>query len=334
MKTRQLVFNDEANAKYASEHFACVSTSTVAYKYLPQENQQKAEFRLLEKAFEGTKRGMHQGIYVVTPRGKLIAKVDQGWPTYDTAAALRNMKDAVRQYRQMEKRQRLAPRLLTEKDRSFHRKGYGLAPEGAVKLMSVTRGLPFADMQLFDIRHNDYFKIDRLWYAQSELNSIFPRELRKGAKTQVGNDFIGRVIRFGHVSLGALSWQADSVEKLDLTSEVVAIREDKIFLKMEGGVKLRSHTLSNSTTYQGNLLGRVIYDRSKARLEKFELVALGAHELNRLASNSHRGNTTRTQVAMVIKLNEQGPNELEIAPKGIQNYPAALKPKSYRDIRW
>ena len=334
VKTRQLVWNNKENAEFAAKHFACVSTSDVAYRFLPEADKQKNEFKLLKKAMTAAPNGIHQGIYVVTPRGKLIGKVDEGWPTYDTAAALRNMKAVLATYQGMEKSQRLAPRLLTEKDRSYHRKGYGTAPEGTIKLMSVTRGLPFNDMQLFDLRHKDYFKIDRIWYTEAELKSLIPANPTKGLVTTPNREVVVRIARYAHFMVGGLPWNNESFKDLKLQSKVVAVKEGKVYLTLEGDLDLESDTRWNNTEYAGKLLGRIIYDSTQEKFIKFELVGLGSHELNGLASNVHRGNTTKTQVAMVIKLNEQGSSETEITPQNIQEYPRHLKPKAYRDIKW
>ena len=329
-----MVFNNEANAKFASENFVCVSASDVTYNHLPDAMKQKNEFKLLRKALADAPNGIHQGIYVVTPRGKYLGKVDQGWPTYDTAAALRNMQTMVASYKEMVKGERLAPRQLNEKDRSFHRKGYGKAPEGTVKLMSLSRGYAFGDMQLFDLRHPRYFKIDRLWYTENEMASFVPTDPRVGVVTKPDAAVMQRILRYAHFHVGGLPWNDESVTSMSLESKVVAVKKGNIYLTLEGGMELKSTTKWNNTAFTGKWLGRMIVDGKSRGVKKFELVCLGKHNLRKLASNVHRGNTTETAVATVIKLNEQGPHEVEIIPAGIQNYPRGLKPEKFQDVKW
>jgi hypothetical protein len=200
--------------------------------------------------------------------------------------------------------------------------------------MSITRGLPFADMELFDLRHPSYFKIDRLWYTEEELRSLIPNDPSLGKETTPNKEVMARLTRFGHFHLGGLPWWDKHVQTASLKSKVVAMKEGKVFLTLEGEIKADANSQHNRTKYNGKVLGRIIYRLKDQSFEKFELVGLGNHDVRRLASNVHRGNTAATLVSFFVKLNEQGDSEKEITPAGIQNYPRHLKPVAYRDIKW
>jgi len=306
----------------------------VTYKFLPDAEKRHAEFKLLQQAMASAPNGIHQGIYVITPSGKYLGKVDQGWPTYDTAAALRNMKTILAKYQAMPRAERLRRVPMAEADRSFKRAGYGTAPEGTVKLRSVSRGIEFDDMQLFDLRHPTYFKVDRLWFSPNELTSLVPRDHTAGATAPVNQMVLQRIARFNHFMLGGMPWNDESLKKLEMTTTVAKVTDGKVYAKLNGVVEMKSNTRWNQSGYSGKVLGKVVWNTRSRSFEMIELVALGTHSLPRLARNVHRGDTKETQVAMRIGLDEKSPNEKEICPASIQEYPRNLKPAAFRDIKW
>lgn len=294
----------------------------------------KAEYQTLEKIMQSNPHGIQQGTYAVTAGGILLGKIDEGWPIYDSQAAYENMKKAVKKYKTLNKEQRIGKVRYNDKTRSHLRKGYGTAKKGTVELVSTARTYPFEGMKPFDIRHPNYFKIDRLWYSKDEIKELIPRPFKVNEQKEVDKKILERLVRHAHFQVGCAPWNDESIKQSQLTATIVKIKREKVYITLEGKLNLHSQTQWNQSSYKGKLLGRMLYNKQKKQLEIVEWVGLGKHKLAKLAPNIHRGETKKTDVAMFIELDKPHPHEKEITPLGIQNYPAYLKPDAYIDIKW
>ena len=149
-----------------------VAGDDVAYR--EQKDKQVLEARIVDRMFSANKEGIFQGIYVATPSGKLISRVNAGWPDPDSAQILRNIKSAVGRYYQMPKGERLFSQVPdATKDRIKFTKEEFSKPNGTLDLRVTKRGYSYQGMTTFDERHPKYLGFDRLWFKPSEWQVLF-----------------------------------------------------------------------------------------------------------------------------------------------------------------
>ena len=325
MKTRQLVFNDPKLSSYVKKHFVSVAASDVEYNNLPNSAKAMGEYQFLKTALTGAPHGIHQGIYVVTASAKYLKKANVGWPSPDSKKALEILRDAVAEYQAMPKSARLAKVPLTKNDRSIG-EHHDILPEPTwLKIRSTTRSFPFEGMDLFDLRHPVYYKLDRLWLTPESARGLVPEKLQIGQKSQLGEQALHHLIYDGHLMLGCPPWWHETVKKAEMSVRVVAQQGRQFELKYRGSFELDSDTKYNRSSYRGSLLGTAVWDDDQKRFTRLKWVTLGQRNRRVLKPNETESKLHHTTVGAVLELDPMRPNDRGLAPHRWQDgYPKSM----------
>lgn len=331
MRTRQFVFNDADIAKFVSQNFISVAASDVDYNHLPDAAKAKGEFEFLRKSLTGAANGIHQGIYAVTPSGKFIQCCNAGWPHIDTRKCHDLLKQSLRTYRAMPQRDRLAAKPLSLDQRSMHRKDLVQPPADWIKIRTTTRSYPFEPMELFDQRHPDYYKLDRLWLTPETARTLLPEKLEVGTTADVQGRVLHHLSLDNHMMLGCVSWPAAAVKNARLRVKITANKEQLYQLRYEGEFHFHSDSRWNKSTYTGKLLGKATWDDGEKKFKSLRWVTLGERNQRELRRNETRGNVHITQVGSVFELDPMLPNDRGITPhRWHDGYPRDMKAQTAR----
>jgi hypothetical protein len=249
------------------------------------ELEYKLVFGAMNKTEFGGDNGMDhwhvQGLYVITPSGRLLAGSNN---VSDPLETLRHMHKGLELYRKLPKKDRLLPQPPDpRKDRVARNFAGARPPEGGLELRVVTRGLTAAGIRVEeDTRHPFYYKLDRLWYKKDEARGFVPPVLRVGARAPVPRPLVERLVTF---NLGTnyeptFYWHMEDIRELAFTTEVVKVTDAAVEVRLEGRAKLGAKD-PYVRTYEPDLLGKATYDRKTGRFSAFELLAVGRHTRGR-----------------------------------------------------
>jgi len=296
----------------ARKSFVTVAANDVSIKQSPE--KEKLEYRLVERMFRGDREGIHQGLYVATSSGRLLARVNAGWPDPDPVTMLRNMRSALADYRRLPASQRiLATAVDPSRDGLTPHSQMFRKPAGTLDLRVVRRSYPFPGMTSFDVRHPMYFAIDRLWYKPSEFAAFIPSERRVGASTPVRGQALSRLLMLSHLLVSQAPWQPSDVRKGEMTSRITAVDGNRLTLQITAEFDMKASTQWNQGSFNGNLIGKAVYDTSARRFTEFELLSLGSHTQSPMQQNMHAGSPT-SRVGALITLNPQDDADNQMLP--------------------
>jgi len=326
VKTRQLVFNDPDLSDYVRDHFVGVAASDVEYNNLPAAAKAKGEFQFLSKALTGAPHGIHQGIYVVTPSGRYMKKANVGWPSLDAKKALQLLQEAVAEYRAMPKQNRLTAAPLADTDRSISARHDVIPAKEWTKIRSTTRSYPFEGMELFDLRHPVYYKLDRLWLTPKTARSLVPDNLEVGEHSMIGETALRHLTHGCHLMLGCPPWWDETIKKAEMRAHIIAKKGDLYALRYTGTIHLDSDTKYNKSSYRGDLLGTALWDDSKKKFTKLKWVSLGQRNRKELRSNETKSKVHVTTVGAVFEIDPMRPNDKGLPPHRWEDgYSKAMK---------
>ncbi len=302
--------------------------SDVAYKNLTPDQKSKGEFQFLQSALSDMPHGIHQGIYLLTPSGKAITKINWGWPTPDTQKMNDQLSQGIAKYKSMRKTDKLSNSPLKESDRSMPKKHFIKAPKNWLQLRNTSRSYSFDDMELFDIRHPVYNKIDKLWYTENEKLSFVPSQLTKGYSEKVDIAPLQRLLINSHLILSSAAWWKDHTKQADMSMSVEATKGSKVIIHYQGNFSQDADSKWNKTKFKGKVLGKAVWNKDSKKFESFTWAGLGTHSLQTLRSNMHKGSTKAVAIASVLTLDPKYKSEHDLTPHHWSNgYPRELKLK-------
>lgn len=289
-----------------------MAADDVAYSQHPE--KANWEYRTLARVFEHDQSGIHQGIFVATPTGRLIAMVNAGWPDPDPGEVFRRIKAAVAEYKSIPRSERVisplpdpvSGRLKFEID-SFAK------PGGTLDLRVTKRGYAYPGMTTFDERHPKYFGIDRLWFKPSEFKQYLPRDFRVGATTTVVGAPMQRWLLHNHMQKACSAWDVSQISHAVLTSTITKLSGSLVDIEIRGEFAIKADTQWNSGSYSGNLLGRATFDRDQGQFTAWESVMLGRATLGKLLPNAHAGDLTQA-VASYATINPHLDKDDDMVP--------------------
>lgn len=321
-----MVFNNAEVARFAQANFVCVAASDVDYNNLPAAAKARGEYRFLRQALTGAPHGIHQGIYIVTPGGRYLKKCNVGWPDPDPEKSLALMREAVREFRAMEKSARLAEAALREADRSLPRSHHSAPAPEWLKIRSVTRSYPFEGMELFDQRHPRYYKIDRLWMTPETARTLLPAKLEVGAVSSVKGRALHHLTYDCHLMLGCPPWPEESVKQAEMQVKITGKKGPLLKLRYTASFHFDSDSKWNKGAYRGKLLGKAVWNEEKQQFTRLTWVSLGERNRRVLRSNETRGKVHVTTVGSVLELDPRHANDLNILPHRWEHgYPREMK---------
>jgi hypothetical protein len=309
-----LVWSHPEFRAFARENFVCLADDDVFYSHHPEKG--KDEYKLMSRIFAGTNTGIHQGIYVATPSGRLLAQANVGWPDPDPVGGLAELKKGLARYRSLSREERLAGADIPPAQRLTRPRERLQLPEGTLRLRTTKRGYAYPGMSTFDERHPVFLGLDRLWFKPSEWQGWIPRELRVGAETEVTGPLRDRIVLLCHQHKAHMAWWPEHIREGRMTSRITGIKGSLISLRIEASYRMKADSEWNTGSYEGSLLAKAEFDAASKRWLKFEGAMLGTVVAGRRLENIHKGELSQ-RVASAFNLEEGAPDTL---PMGWPDY--------------
>lgn len=257
--------------------------------------------RWLREALTTAKNGLHQGIYVVTPGGELLAQADGGWPVYDPLVTLRALRQAKARYALLPPERRL---LETEpdplSDRAWPVPDDAPLP-GQRRLAATLRSRPFAGMELGDVRHPRYLQITALDVRESWLTGLVPALPAVGATARADDALLFAFALGSMMHPGCAVWREDEIRERDLVATVAAVDGPRVALDFHGRLSLAADNQWNRNgAYEGRIGGRAVWLSDERRFESFELALLGTHTLSESERSTRPGSPSYDVAAHLV----------------------------------
>ncbi len=280
MRSRQFVCNDSRIIELLDRFVPVVDTPSNYTGWDVKVDRSRLQYRLVDQILgQTTYRQITgaQGLYVVTPSGKLIAGTTEH---SNPSRVLAEMRKGLEAYSQMPKSERLLPRAPNPKtDKIETLTDDPQPPRDGLVLRMVSRGLPTPGVSEQDTRHTSFYKLDRVWFTREQARSFLPADLKVGAKSAVRGSALSLLVR---LNLGTFiqpnpAWNAEDVRSATLNSEVTSVKGTVVEVRFSGDAELRSDNRHNQRSYTPKLLGNASYDTQTQAFTKFELLAIGTH---------------------------------------------------------
>lgn len=229
--------------------------------------------------------GTRQGIYAVAPSGALLASIN----STNRRRVAGMLRRALAKWKNMPPEKRRMSRELPaapQKSRGWMKHFY---PTGGLVLKMTTRDLP-RKRRSYDWRERAW-NMDYAWIRKEEARRFLSARPAVGDKHELPADIIRRIARCHLVDnvRGQTKSYADAdVQSANLTSEVVAIEDGRVSLRLVGAARLAAEGVwaihgfydaadpkQQSRGYDAKLYGKAEYDLEAERFVAFELVAIG-----------------------------------------------------------
>lgn len=223
-----------------------------------------------------------QGTYTATPSGILLASVN----TNDPRRMEQMLKTALEKWKTLSREERL---LKDNPETQPTNRTERFYPEGGLVLKVISRDLPRENVKA-DWRANAWNQ-DFAWFKKEEARRFLPAQPKQGEIHPVPALLVQRLARshfVDNVRGQTSSFPENSVQKAELTAEVVQLRAQVVTLKLTGKTRtvqkgtwpVRGYEDMNSPTPQErgmelSLLGYAKYDFKQERFTEFEMIAVG-----------------------------------------------------------
>ena len=300
MAGRALAFSDSEIVRLAREAYVAVACDDW---YQRRRRDAEGEF-FMSVAKQGPRKGergdTQQGIYVATASGKLLAYKNAG----QSPEAMRELlREGLAKWKRLPASER-APGAITVSahghvDRDYHRepprdgliiKVYAraldrekpaLARGAAPATGAAAQSKPwlFADAEC-TVGSGDEASRDHLWLTEAEWQSLIPEQPQAGTRFPLPPKIAERILRFHLVDNTRGEppmWRRDEIHANDFELIVERVTSAKIELRLQGAALLATDRDAQQAArgYQPTLVGFIEYDRSRQRLTRFDVVAVG-----------------------------------------------------------
>lgn len=221
--------------------------------------------------------GTHQGIYVLTADGELLAFKNAG---QDAAATREQLAQGLRKWQALPASRR-DPGAVSVGDPGPPDPNYTRTPPAGGLIVRVnarildTAGDRYAKAAC-DFPGGDRASRDFLWLTAADVQALAPREPRVGYAYAVPAAVADRVVRFHLVdnTRGEPDfWTKADVRSQALTLTVAAVSADGIDLRLDGSVLLQAAARG----YDAKLHGELRWVPGRQTFDRFEVAAVGEH---------------------------------------------------------
>lgn len=240
-------------------------------------------------ADQGPRKGVggatRQGIYCLTPAGKLLAfKNGQ-----DAESVRQLLEKGLTEWGKLPEADRKAKpadlKTTPVADQQYCR----LPPVGGLVVKVYTRMLTQnANGELQDSDHRGPRGLkygasrDHLWLTRAEWQALIPGDPKVGNQTPVSAAVAERILRFHLIDNTRGEppmWRKEDIRKSRLTLTVEMVDEAALVLRLNGSVLLATSSAPPAADrgFEAAILGRIRYDRKKESITEFTAVALGDH---------------------------------------------------------
>jgi hypothetical protein len=253
-----------------------------------QRRRQDAEGEFFRKvADQGPRKGeggsTRQGIYCLTPSGKLLAYKN----AQDADVMRAVLERALADWKKLPAEEREAGAVKVpdpgDPDKRYHR----APPADGLILNVYTRILDRDDRG--DCRRGtcetpggDRAAHDHLWLTKVEWQSLLPKEAKAGDQFAMPEPIARRIARFHLVddTRGEPPfWSAEEVRRSEMRWTVEEANAAAVRLRLDGSVLLATDADPKKAGrgYEARLLGYLEYDPTKRAVTRFDVLALGDH---------------------------------------------------------
>ena len=262
---------------------------------------------MMQTEFASNLKEWHvQGLYIITPSGKLIA----GRNTVANAAdAIQELDKGLERYAKMSREERLLPKPPDpSRDRISPEAETAKPPADGLVLRMTSRGLSSQGLTKGDTRHEFYYKLDHVWYTKEEAQGFLPSAGKAGVKEPVKKSLVKRLVmlNIGVFVQPNLYWQPEDIKEATLTTEIAGVKGDAVELKFTGRAKMESG--SNRRQFDGDLLGKAVFKVKTQTFSSFELIAVGQFTLGP-QEKAEEGSPRTTPMGMLFSLNGKNAND-------------------------
>jgi len=221
-----------------------------------------------------------QGVYAVTPSGKLLAFRQTD---HDPARILELLEDALAQWKLMDPKERKGSDCRT-RDPGDSWRGEARLPDGGLVLQLFVRDLPRQDGTPAE-KFAHMWNQDYVWFKRDELRSMIPPSHKPGDRHALPDRLVRRLAKIHFVDLvrGVTPPYEDRhVEKAEMALVVDRLEGDRLHVRLEGMTRAERQATPNprietdyGTGYDGRILGRAEIDLAKEEFVAFEMVSVG-----------------------------------------------------------
>jgi hypothetical protein len=290
-----------------------------------------AECRLFQKVAEqghyGGRPGTRQGTYAAAPSGVMLASINSN----DPGRIAEMMQRALAKWGTLSREERLLPDQPEGRAAEVRRleRSY---PEHGLVLRVNSRDLP-RDNQVSGWRANAWNQ-DFAWFRKEEARQFLPEQPRAGAKHEVPAVLARRIARahlIDNVRGQTRAFREQEVEKAQLTTEVLAVVGDVVWLRLEGESRTTAEGVwpvndrwdarqptSQQRGFEARLLGFARYNTRRERFVAFEMVALGSR-WGGTQYNGRTGDLEPAPLGIAFTLAGNTPAD-QVAPAFLQAY--------------
>jgi hypothetical protein len=258
--------------------------------------------KMANQGHYGGRPGTRQGTYVAAPSGVMLASMNSNDPTQIAAMLQR----ALAKWATLSLEQRQLPE-KPESQAAEVRRLERLYPEKGLILRVNTRDLP-REKQPADWRAKAWNQ-DFAWFRKEEARQFLPEKPAVGTRQELPAALAQRIARCSlvdNVRGQTQPYQAEQVEKAQLTTEVLAVTGDVVLLRLEGETRTAAEGVwpvndrwdalqpkAQTRGFETRLLGTGKFDLKQERFVAFEMVALGSRwggtQYNRRADDLEPG---------------------------------------------
>lgn len=275
-------------------------------------------YGFFKKALPNNTDGYAQGIYVITPSGKVIGR--DKWKSYGDVGVPELMRDSMNEWKMLSKEERTAP----VKAGGGTKPETKLYPEDGLVLHFYTRDL----VRDHSPESKDWNQ-DFVWFQKDEAKQFVPVPLKVGQKNDVPSFLIERFARFVLLdSVHGEPWQLghgkEDIKVARLNSSITSIKNGIIKIELEGETRAETEGVwavdheepsFKKRGYVTRLLGNAAYDTRKRRFVSFEMVGCGTC----WGASFFRKNPNEKPIGCVMVLAGKGPFE-RIRPNKLNDY--------------
>jgi len=305
MRIRRSVWSDVKIQELARK-YVCVSVDQMPLLYGNEavRNEERAFFkRVLDQITAEWAHASRQGIYAITPAGKLLDSRQLGkigWEKMENPREiLQTLERGLELWAKMkpaERRRDPGLRLPAEANNDWDK----FYPADGLSLRMTCRDLPLKAGDWNQVVWNNavWENLDYAWFRKNEVAQWIPRSIATGTVFEVPRVLVERLARFHMLDnvrcVSAKHFRKEDMTKARLTGKVMDVKGNNVSLRYEG--ETRAERLDSKVGYEGKLLGRAVFNVASGRFTTFELVAVG----NRWGIQETRENTSPTPLGFIF----------------------------------
>ena len=227
----------------------------------------------------------------MAPSGLLLGSLNSNNP----AQVLQMLEQGLERWKQLGKEERLGEE-LPPAEQTDVRRPERFYPEGGLVLRVSSRDLPRESAPIpapvrpgGDWRQTAW-NHDFAWFTRDEARQLVPEQHEIGAKRQIPEPLIRRLVRahlVDNVRGETQPYAEENVERAEWSSEVVKVAGNSITLRLTGATRATAEGMwsvaglrhpeptPQKRGHETGILGRAVYDCEKQRFTSFEMLALG-----------------------------------------------------------